>query len=121
MPPFEIIAAEQESSRDHARVCRESERAEIVIRSLSQGPQANIKDTVIQVGPLFTRDAGDLMHFTIITVIASLPGPVSHHELNYFVLARFGFWRLEEDVEPVDPQFFVARNEGEHIAAEPDA
>src|SRR5690349_15984130 len=76
---------------------------------------------MIKVGPFFACDTGDLMHFTIITVFISLPGPVSNHELNYFVLTWFGFWRLEEDVESVDPQFFVAGNEGEHIAAEPDA
>ena len=76
---------------------------------------------MVEIGPLFTRNTGDLTHFAVIPILISLSNPLTDQEFHHFVLTWFRFWRLKEDVEPVDPQLFVAWNEGEHVAAEPDA
>src|SRR5207248_2934344 len=74
-----------------------------------------------KVWPLFTRNTGNLIHFTVIPILVSLPISETNHEFQDFVPTWFRIRGLEEDVETVDPQLFMARNEREHVAAEPDA
>ena len=76
---------------------------------------------MVEIRPLVTRDAGDLMHHTVILVLISLPAPVADQELHHFMPTWFRIRSLEEDVEPVNAQLPVTWYEGKHVAAEPDA